>query len=413
MRKILSGRLFEGEVWRNRFDIYVRLVLLFPVIVVFLVSVAFVIGGKCSVWQWWGGVAIVSMVALWCRRGCVVDALTAIGLFIITMMVFCIWSQCVAATFSAPDQISYHEVAVRLLANGWNPVYCTTPEAIEVNFSLPREFYNVWHVLAMPKSVWYFDAVGFLVSKNHWNASMYASTWVLWGVSLNMLSIIGKGCIRKMIGLGLLWGLSTSMEMSADLVLSLAGVGLVINAMSLLKDKRLEVCAVTALSFWMCTAKQIGALHCLVGWIIVTVAYAITVRRYRILRLLEIGGCIAALVIAASISPYWTMYRTYKHPLYPCFTSDKEKYPICDFVADFKKWQNADAAMMGRVGRFVNAFVSKEFAHWYYRMKNLIFVHVLLLGGILAGGTILRLRPKEVVHREITEFAGWLPFWYC
>ena len=131
--------------------------LVFPVMVVTIVATTFLFpSGRCSAWQWWvavmGTVPLCFMGTRSCRRGSI-----AVGCFLFLLGFVWILAHVTVAP-TAYDTRAYHHPAIRMMIEGWNPVWQGTFEGIQEATGISRHEMRAYHVLAMPKGVWYFCA---------------------------------------------------------------------------------------------------------------------------------------------------------------------------------------------------------------------------------------------------------------
>ena len=111
--------------WTVCFRLLERELAWFSILVPVLAFAAFMLGGSCAAWQWWVAAAAAVTTGFCGRRWR--DGVCA-GLFFVAWMAV-VWIGCGLAV--APgwfDESVYHIPAVRMLADGWNPIYVSTPE---------------------------------------------------------------------------------------------------------------------------------------------------------------------------------------------------------------------------------------------------------------------------------------------
>lgn len=133
-----------------------RLIVFFPVVVTVLASVGLLMGGSCAAWQWWG--ALLGTLAVGIAR----RAWLGCGLFIVFLSVVWLVAGVCVADNGGVDTLTYHLPAIRLLMAGWNPVFASTPEALSASMGVDPAELRLWHVLAMHKGTWVFNAVACL-----------------------------------------------------------------------------------------------------------------------------------------------------------------------------------------------------------------------------------------------------------
>ena len=114
---------------KTNFALVERQILLFPVLVVLIVSVTFLFGGRCAAWHWWLSVLAVLTIPFTCSSCMSWDAVKSDCFFMMFLIIVWILSNVFIAT-GGHDQNIYHFPAIRMLSLGWNPVYSATPEAL-------------------------------------------------------------------------------------------------------------------------------------------------------------------------------------------------------------------------------------------------------------------------------------------
>ena len=157
--------------------------------------------------------------------------------------------------------------------------------------------------------------------------------------------------------MAMLWALAHDCTLALDAAVCFGGVGVLAAMARHLAGERGTTAPLLAMSFWMMTAKQLGLYACFVFWLCFA---AILLWRTRGRAFAWLAGCgvgLTALFFVVCASPYLTAWRAYGYPLYPAFTVDEARFPTRDLTQDFHM-ANADAEAMGRVGAFVNAYLS-------------------------------------------------------
>ena len=342
-----------------------RQLLIFSVAIAVIASTAFLFGGCCAVWQWYAA----GLVALWIgsfgseRR----VALRSSGCFILALGVMWGLSHTMI-TRTWIDASAYHLPATRLLVEGWNPVLDSTPEKIAAFGGLQIEDARFLMVMAMPKVAWVFNAVAAAFTGEVLNL-FYPLFFVL-ALALGIhVWLVFRECGSWVGVLAVAFALSLlpPFNMPVDVAVTVGGIGLLVLMWRVLKGDRPDWIALFCFSFWLSASKQTGALQCGVMWVVFA---ALTIRSWARFRQYALLGVVLAVAwIIVSVAPFYTTWRNYGHPLYPCYTVDEAKYPVQDVVSDFKI-QNDDAASMGYLGRFANAYISSGLTRVYYGIKT-------------------------------------------
>ncbi len=342
-----------------------RLLLVFPIAVVVLAFASFLFGGHCAAWQWWAAAA-VAISAGFCRRPAR-DGMRAGALFLVWMAVA--WVGCGLAV--APnwfDEAVYHIPAVRMLAEGWNPIYVNTPEELLRLTGFAATDFRVDHVLFLPKIVWVFSAVAYFFTNDVLNPLVP----ILWFLVPSVLmriwqSMDGATRVWKILVVPLLYCLLFNSAYVVDVVVQLAAIGLLLSFEEVLSGRRIDVLSLVAYSFWMMGAKPPGLLHGGLFWAIF-LAFAVF-RKVSWRPLAQVVSAVSILLALACATPYLTSIRHYGHPFYPSYSSDEKRFPVRNITEDFITGQNEDAASMGFVGKFVNSYISPPLARAWYRWR--------------------------------------------
>ena len=342
-----------------------RLFLIFPMSVVVLAFLAFCFGGHCAAWQWWGAVATTVACGFWRRtpREGVRAGLFFIGWLAVT------WVGCGLAV--APnwfDESVYHIPAVRMLADGWNPIYVSTPEELLRLTGFAATDFRVDHVLFLPKIVWVFSAVAYFFT----NDVLSPLVPILWFLVPSVLMCIwrsmdGTALVWKILVVPLVYCLLFNSAYVVDVVVQLAAIGLLLSFEEVLSGRRIDVLSLVAYSFWMMGAKPPGLLHGGLFWAIFLVFAFIRKVNWR--PLAQVVAAVSILLALACATPYLTSIRHYGHPFYPSYSFDETRFPVRNITEDFITGPNEDAASMGFAGRYFYSFVSPSLARAWYRWR--------------------------------------------
>lgn len=342
-----------------------RLFLVFPAFVVLLAFLAFCFGGHCAVWQWWGAAFIAVASGFWRRPWG--DGMRTGLLFLAWMAV--VWVGCGLAV--APnwfDEAVYHIPAVRMLADGWNPLYVSTPEELLRQTGFVATDFRVDHVLFMPKLVWVFSAVAYFFTNDLLNP-LVPILWFLVPAVLMRIwrSMEGAALAWKILVVPLVYCLLFNSAYVVDVVVQLAAIGLFLSFEEVLSGKRVDVFSLVAYSFWMMGVKTPGLLHGALFWTMFLVA--VLVRKLDWRPFAKVLVPVAVLLSLACSTPYLTSICHYGHPFYPSYTFDEERFPVRNITEDFLTGQNEDAAGMGFAGRYLYSFVSPSLVRAWYRWR--------------------------------------------
>ena len=151
-----GGKLFE-TAW-----------LLFPVCVTLTTALTFLCGGRVTPFQWWGCLlGALGFIFFWGKYSLRSRITVCIGMLLLLAL---LWV-CAGVIFVRfwTDFSCYHYPAIRLLIEGWNPIYDATPESITTTIGINTKWMRVWHILSMPKAAWYFSAAAYPFFKAPFN----------------------------------------------------------------------------------------------------------------------------------------------------------------------------------------------------------------------------------------------------
>ena len=343
-------------------------ILVFPVVVVVIVATTFLFPeGKCCVWQWWVA-ATVTVVACFLRarswRRGVIDCA-------VFLIVLCgLWVLCNGTiTRSDTDNLQYHQPAIRMIIEGWNPIWEGTFAKMQQSVNVSPSFMNGYHVIAMPKGVWYFCSSAFTFTRAASNLLLPLFPILFLCVVYLIFSVFRHVPIMMRLGAVLIvFHFTPTHSNIVDAVAALAGIGLLLQMYDYFINDRYNLLRLTVFSFWMAIAKQPSMLQCCVFWMIF-VGGVVIKNRYELKKIFPAAVVLLVLSCVVNVSPYVTSYVNFGHPLYPQHSGDVKTFPPKNITADFLN-RNEDAAYMGRLGCFVNSFISSTVALAYYKLKT-------------------------------------------
>lgn len=353
------------------FHLFETQILCFPVIVTVLTAFILLLGGRCSALLWWGSVLAI------CLWGMFASKVRNSGVFAsVLFLLFLVGIWFVAGLFVVSgwlDTLTYHFPAIRLLIEGWNPIYVATPEALAQVLPFDPWEMRLWHVLSMPKSVWYFCAEAYFFTGTARNLFFPLFPFLFFATLLQLRHLL-KGCSLpwKILVPLAYWAVCPYADFSiVDAAIFMSATGLLTAMGRILKGDAWDWKSLLVYSFWMTTAKPTGLLSCFVFWVVFALVVLWQERKQigktcKRFTLLALG--IASLFCITCASPYFTMWANYGHPFYPKYSVAPETYPVYNFTADFDRY-NEDTAAMGHVGRLINAYVSPALTEVYYKWK--------------------------------------------
>ena len=367
------GRYYES--WRPVLRVLERELLVFPLAVVLLATATFWFGGTCALWQTWGGVGIAFIVSALDRRVSWQERVRGMALFLFYLALVWVLSGCLAE--NGLDNRVYRHPTIRLLMEGWNPIYVSTPEALQASGLVDISELRVWHTLFISRALEVFCGAFGLFLKAPFNVALPILFFIapvaliaLWRFAREEgLSKLARCSTLAVLSGVTLWSIAW-LEFACDLLIGLVGVGVIVSMARILRGRQawgmLLVC-----SLWMITAKQSALPACFGLWVVfscVLLWRGRTEWRRWIARLTLCAGLLGGGLFWVCTSPYLTSWAHYGHPLYPAYTVDEERFPTYDITGDFKN-RNADATAMGRLGYFCNAYISPALTRAYYAWK--------------------------------------------
>lgn len=345
-------------------------ILIFPLVVVLVVALTLLCGGRCAIWQWWVAVAVVLAVPWLCCRW--KKASIAGALFLVFLMAIWVVSG-ISVTRLGVDCHLYHFPIIRMLMLGWNPVWESTYDAIQTA-SGEVDGCNAWFVLSMSRPVWYFTAVATFFTRNHFDCYHPIVLFSVAGTLGYVWKLIGKtNVLVRLCSVVFVASYSLFYTYAPDMVATLSALGLLFCLYGYLNDRIWRPLPMLCFSFWLCSSKHTGILFSAVIWM--SFAAVVLIRERRewkpvFMRLLKMAAMLGTLFLVANFSPYITNWLNYSHPLYPQCTMDEEKFPSMDLSADFNANVNEDArTMLNRPAAFVNAYISSDLVRGYYAWK--------------------------------------------
>ena len=347
-----------------------RQVLLFPVFVVLLASVSFLFGGQCAAWQWWTA-ALIALASVWRSKDGWRVSLASNMLFGVVLLAIYVCT-CFSVDVFGIDAVSCHMPATRMLIEGWNPYLCATPEAIKHVFGIEPWDMRVLHILFGSKLVWVFNAVAYYFHHDPLAITQPLEFYTYFALAITLWLVLGRW--QWALRLGLIFSLGSTCLSGWEVVDNVCGMSifaLMVSFMDALESRRISWLRVLSFTLIAIGAKASGLLACLAMWSVFFTLFII--RERRTWRKWAVKFSLSGLIMLAVlgcfyVSPYYTAYRDFGHPLYPHVSADEHKYPVYDLLPDFHM-DNQFFREMSPVARFVNAYFSPTLVQWYYQMK--------------------------------------------
>ena len=222
---------------------------LFPALVVLCASAAFLFGGSCAAWQWHLPLVVVAAWGRWrtARR----ESVAATALFLAWVAV--VWVLC--GMVVAPgwfDEGCYHVPAVRMLANGWNPLRTRSPEELAALLGVSMDDCRFWHIAYMARPVWVFNAVAYFFTHDVFHPMLPAFLFVFPATALKLWRTMGeRAWWWKLAGCGMLVCISPGTMFVVDAVVALAAVSLFLSFDGALSGRRPDWTTIAVTSFWL------------------------------------------------------------------------------------------------------------------------------------------------------------------
>lgn len=350
------------------FPTFERLVSLFPITLTLSVAITFLCGGRIVAAHWWSVLLASVGITLFTGRHQLQKTLLSVGSFLLLLCLMWVGNGLFVQEVMT-DYGCYHFPATQLLVEGWNPIYEGTAEAIESTLAVDPWGMWLWHVLSLPKAVWYFSASAFTFFQSPFN--FFAPLSMLLFISV-ATSLRRYNTRLSSIAIILLLILPPSFLAGVDCVVALSAIGLLLTMGLYLKNCGTgQALSLLCYSFWMMNSKQSALLACFIFWCcfsLLMIWKNWPKWRMCLVQGISIIGILGTTFLITSFSPYFTQWLNYRHPFYPCYTSDDAQYPVYNIVGDFSE-QNEDARAMGHMGFFCNAYVSSSLTQAYYRWK--------------------------------------------
>lgn len=341
---------------------------LFPIVVVCVVWLTMLCGGRLTGAHWWGCLGGMFLWAGLRKQYGPIARLQALGWFVLLLAGIWIFAG-FGIGFGDITSVAYQEPGIRLLVAGWNPLYAATPEAVEATMGAPAWTYRPWHLLFVPKSVWVFNAAAYGFTRTPFNPQFPLFGFLLVGCLCEAWRLFrGTSPMVRALLLLAVWCGAPGVDLCVDSAVYFGGITLLSAMFRTLRGDSGTGRSLICGSFWMVCAKQPGMLSCVAFWVIFLPVVWRSLGWKQARNAFYRGVLAAGLSLLACISPYWTSWRHYGHPLYPTLTADTARFPSHDVTLDFKM-ANEDAEAMGHFGNFCNTYLSPFLAHAYYRWK--------------------------------------------
>ncbi len=365
----VSEQISILQGWKGRLSILERQIILFPLLVVLLACISLLLGGRCSVWQWWTAVILVVAVPF-VKKANWKYALASASLFAFFLFALrCLIPPLVWDDIACPDMAAYHLPMIQLLIEGWNPVWDPMAEGVAKSLGLDLWGMAPLHVAFLPKTMAVFSAVSYGFIRDPL-ALAFSGPFVLWcGVFMTSIRKF-NGMPRVMLLVALVGALPmVAWHMPLDLCLAFASCGLLLTMHDSLKRKSCDWISLTVWCLWMMNLKLNGLMAAFIFCVLFVVATLWKERanwKWRFGRFAAWGLLLLLLSGIISWNPLGTSWRSYGHPLYPFKTIDASQFPVLDLTWDLRGG-NEDYLEMGRIGLFSHAYLGPKATIAFYR----------------------------------------------
>lgn len=342
-------------------------VLVFPVLVTVLVALAFVFGGACAAWQWWGAFwGVMAYPFFWYQRK---EALVADAVFVALNLLLFVAISFYTDTYWNCDYPDYHLPAIRLMIEGWNPVYDHDLTEILARLKLEPWDMRYSHIVFCQKAVWMFNAAAY-----KFHHQVFAVSWALNPLVLMAAAFaVFEYCrVRSWHwSLGVLFVtlnvFCCTFGTPVDDVVCYAATGLLCTMAANYFSGRFDWWRLGVFSFWMMNSKSVALLSCFVFWVVFSVAFCIKFRakwKRAVRDLSLLGSGLIVLLALVAASPIVTSAIHYGHPLYPQMTSRPDVYPVKDLAWTFRVG-NAGEVRLDVPCAFLKSYISPWLAEKY------------------------------------------------
>ena len=356
---------------RQVFDSLEQMVFMLPVIVVLLVSVTFLFQeGKCAAWQWWSAVLITMIVCTFRAKNRLLSCL----IFALLLGIVWLLSNMLIVPGSS-DMLRCYFPSTRLIYEGWNPVWDVNAERITKLAGVDFSSLSIGHIVSSPKVVEYFSAAALYFTGSHFNIFFPLILFLVISLTYSISDLFEDktSFLRRSIGiftaLSIVIGAMPTLLAPIDVVVAISAVGLLCAMYSYVHSGVWNGRRLVVWTFWMASAKASGLLQCCAFW---TIFFLFNLMRtQRLLSKYVVVCCISFLLFGVStfspyitkhLSPHFLAFDTNK-PLNSAFCCVRKR-----LTSDFFD-RNQDAASMGHLGAWCNAFISSSLVSKYYCLK--------------------------------------------
>lgn len=346
-----------------------RPLLAFPVAVIVLVGATFLFpGGRCGAWQWWTAVAGTAVWAFLRSGGRRRGGAVVIG-FLAVLALLALATDVMLAS-AKYDMLRCHVPAVRMLSEGWNPVWQGSFAGLRSATGVELDSVFSHHILAATKGVWYFDAAAWFFLRNPWNPMFALTPLLLVVCALVLTDVFSSASVAwRLAGFSLVACLMPGLGDPVDAAITLESLGLMMAMYDWLRRERWNGFRLFSFTVLMAVSKTTGILHAVLFWLAFGTVAAVWRNRAILRASVKVLATAVFPVAIVCTSPYLSSWVAFGHPFYPYCTGDAERFPAKDITSDFRN-RNEDAEAMGHAGAWLNAFVSPRLLHAYYRMRT-------------------------------------------
>ena len=361
----------------KRFDVSLHVaLLLFPLIVVSVASLGFLIGIPID---WRQGVASFTLSCVLCLLGGspLKDRLYKAGMFVFSIIVIIAISS-LSVMYTNADAEVYHRSASMLLARGWNPVFDSTPASL-IHYVEHGIGFRMWHVAYLPRAGWIFGAalyrlVGFVEVADSLNILAFILSVYYISIFTRAFFVFSRKqtyfltallAFSPTVAAGLFGGSFDSAYYSFFMIA-------LVSASLTLKSERIEYLVSLCVSLVLMTGiKYTGIIAAvlLLGLFAIPILLQWLKEPNRMTKwrnwMVMSMSCVLLMGVVG-FSPYITSWVRHGGPFYPLSSFDNRVALDNKITYDFGQMNN-DARQMGYFGRFSYAYLSEKLTCMYYK----------------------------------------------
>ena len=274
-----------------------------------------------------------------------------------------VWILCgILANPGGWDENAYHFPAVRLLADGWNPLLIRTPEAFKGAFGFAQGDMEIYHTLFQMKGIWIFNAIGSKFTDDFFSPMLPMTLVLFPAVALRLFRLTNDAFSILVISV-LLFLLIPRSFYSIDAVLVLSTFALIACMFDVINGGKVDVFGISGYTVLMASSKLNGMYQAAIIWMVFAVV--VLIRRMPLKSIIVSVAIAVIAFVPLAVTPFITSILDYANPFYPhvSFGATKERVDIC---RDFEWKRNDDMKSLGHFESLVNAYISPALVQAFY-----------------------------------------------